>query len=599
MPKLLAKTNLATKTTLLIVCAMLLLALTSFLVASRIVTNNAMHTAEAEQESNMRVAWSVLRGYGGDFRLEGDTIYVGNRALNDWHEPVDRIKDLVGGTATSFAGDTRVATNVMKDDGSRAVGTKLARNAAYDAVLVSGKPYRGQADILGKPFFTAYDPIKNASGETIGVLYVGLPKAEKVAHVRELERKMGLVMLLVTGLMAAGTFYLTNRLFRPMRLLADTMTVIGEGKTDVEVPARDREDEIGGMAKTLEHFRQIAIAKRQVEAKQQELMHEQQRVLDEVETALRRIEQGDLSQAIDSRFPAEFDGLKSSYNAAITSLGELVGAVKQRTDGLRSGSQEISDASEDLARRTESNAAAIEQTSAAATQIDQRLRSSAEAATATTTRASEAGALVQSGRAIAEEAVEAMNKVSDSAKGIDDVIEGLDKIAFQTRVLAMNAAVEAGRAGEAGLGFAQVADLVSALAMRAEAESSRAREQLTVTQSEIELAVGKVGQVDESLANIVNGVQEVNRLLSEMAEDNRVQSSAVTQVASTINTMESSTQQNAAMVEQTSAAARNLLNDVFQLASLAEQFRIPERSTFNGHTASGSAPARQLAHAVH
>ncbi|MQH48834.1 chemotaxis protein, partial [Escherichia coli] len=104
--------------------------------------------------------------------------------------------------------------------------------------------------------------------------------------------------------------------------------------------------------------------------------------------------------------------------------------------------------------------------------------------------------VVGSGRSTAEQATAAMIRVSDSARGIDSVIEGLDKIAFQTRVLAMNAAVEAGRAGEAGRGFAVVADLVSALAMRAEEEARRAREQLTATQTDIVVAVDAVKKVD-------------------------------------------------------------------------------------------------------
>jgi methyl-accepting chemotaxis protein len=176
-----------------------------------------------------------------------------------------------------------------------------------------------------------------------------------------------------------------------------------------------------------------------------------------------------------------------------------------------------------------------------------------------------------------------MHRVSESAKGIDSVIEGLDKIAFQTRVLAMNAAVEAGRAGEAGRGFAVVADLVSALAMRAEEEAGRARDQLTATQADIVDAVAMVQKVDGALVAISGDVDEVHDLLANIAADNEAQSSAVTQIAVAIGTMDQATQQNAAMVEETSAASRNLSSEVQLLSEQASAFNI----------GAGQAPARR------
>jgi methyl-accepting chemotaxis protein len=206
--------------------------------------------------------------------------------------------------------------------------------------------------------------------------------------------------------------------------------------------------------------------------------------------------------------------------------------------------------------------------------MEGRLTATATAAQATVARADQARATVDIGRSTAECAMQAMTRVSASAKGIDDVIEGLDKIAFQTRVLAMNAAVEAGRAGDAGRGFAVVADLVSALAMRAEDEAKRARDQLSITQAEIVTGVEAVGQVDAALAAISNDVGEVNNLLSVMASENVAQSAAITEITAAVSSMDKATQQNAAMVEETSAAARNLTAEVASLAEQAARFRV-------------------------
>lgn len=190
------------------------------------------------------------------------------------------------------------------------------------------------------------------------------------------------------------------------------------------------------------------------------------------------------------------------------------------------------------------------------------------------TRADEAISTVSGGRGVADEAVQAMGRVRESAKGIDEVIEGVDKIAFQTRVLAMNAAVEAGRAGDAGRGFAVVADLVSALAMRAEEEAKRARDQLTLTQTDIVTAVEAVQKVDGALAGISEGVGEVHQLLGSMASDNQAQAAAISQISAAVSSMDQATQQNAAMVEETSAAARNLNTESEALAGKAGHFRI-------------------------
>lgn len=290
--------------------------------------------------------------------------------------------------------------------------------------------------------------------------------------------------------------------------------------------------------------------------------------------SLTELAAGNLTEQILVEFPTDYELLKQNYNSAVSSLRETIAAVSDSAANIRTGSSEIAQASEDLARRTEGNAASLEETSAALVQIDGRLKASASASVSTVARADQAIATVSDGRTVAEQAVQAMGRVSDSAKGIDNVIEGLDKIAFQTRVLAMNAAVEAGRAGDAGRGFAVVADLVSALAMRAEEEAKCARDQLTVTQTEIMTSVEAVQKVDSALANIAGDVDEVHKLLGSMAADNQAQSSAITEISAAVNSMDKATQQNAAMVEETSAAARNLTTEVSALAERAAMFKV-------------------------
>ncbi|MES1973605.1 MAG: methyl-accepting chemotaxis protein [Pseudomonadota bacterium] len=386
----------------------------------------------------------------------------------------------------------------------------------------------------------------------------------------------------VIGLLTVGglsIFVVRKQVTGPLVAITERMGRLAGGDTAIEIDGTERGDEVGAMARAVIVFRDGARTLAMAQVEQQRSEAEQKLVVETLETRLAGLARGDLSGDIEVAFAPSYASVKSNFNAALSSLRELIGSVMESTSTIRTGSGEIAQASEDLARRTEGNASSLEETTAAITQMDGRLKATAAAASRTVERADGAITTVSGGRAVADEAVQAMGRVSESAKGIDSVIEGLDKIAFQTRVLAMNAAVEAGRAGDAGRGFAVVADLVSALAMRAEEESKRARDQLTVTQTDIVAAVGAVEKVDAALVNISGDVGEVHKLLGEMAADNQAQSVAVTQISSAIGTMDQATQQNAAMVEETSAAARNLTSEVAALADQAARFNVGAKVT--------------------
>jgi methyl-accepting chemotaxis protein len=284
---------------------------------------------------------------------------------------------------------------------------------------------------------------------------------------------LGLIGLLVLAGVAGFCWLILQRLVSPMTAIARTMARMSAGDLDGVIPGQERHDEVGDVARAIVGFKAAEIDKRALEQAGRDKQAEQEIIVRALGEGLKRLADGDLSRSIDVKVGADYDVLRSNYNRALTSLGRLLGAIAESAQSIRTGSGEIAHASEDLARRTEGNAASLEQTSAALTQIDGRIKQTAVASAQTVQRADQTIATVGGGRAVANQAVQAMGRVADSAKGIDNVIEGLDKIAFQTRVLAMNAAVEAGRAGEAGKGFAVVADLVGQLASPRSRPSTR------------------------------------------------------------------------------------------------------------------------------
>jgi methyl-accepting chemotaxis protein len=166
--------------------------------------------AIASQESRLKTFWELLYQKGHDVRIEGDKLMAGNYVVNGNYELPDRLKELCGGTATIFMGDQRVSTNVLKEDGSRAVGTRL-QGPAHDAVFRDGKPYRGKVMILGTPYFAAYDPVRNSRGETIGALYVGVKESDFLAlfdRLMILIPALALVIFVAVAMLTRSIVYL-------------------------------------------------------------------------------------------------------------------------------------------------------------------------------------------------------------------------------------------------------------------------------------------------------------------------------------------------------------------------------------------------------
>ena len=420
------------------------------------------------------------------------------------------------------------------------------------------------------------EKLKVAFGSMIGIMAI-LAAMNMVLH--------AWVMLAVNVVVIATAFVLTRTFSRviadPYVATVVRMEGLAAGNLQAPIAHTEYEDCVGRISRAMLVFRDAAVVQR-------EAAEQQAAVVQLLGQSLERLAKGDLTADVTADFPGTNAVLKTNFNEALASLRELVRSVTLSAETISTGSAQIAVASEDLSRRTESAASSLQETVHSIGEMDKRLRSTAGSASKTVARADGAIASVQAGRDVADEAVSAMSRVSESAKGIDDVIEGLDKIAFQTRVLAMNAAVEAGRAGEAGRGFAVVADLVSALAMRAEEEAGRARDQLTTTQADVTAAVGMVQRVDGAFSAIATDVREVHELLGSMATANQAQASSIGEISTAITVMDQATQQNSAMVEQTSAAARSLSREVDALKRQAQAFTVGE-----GHNARMSLPLQR------
>ncbi|WP_267382439.1 MULTISPECIES: methyl-accepting chemotaxis protein [unclassified Sphingomonas] len=298
---------------------------------------------------------------------------------------------------------------------------------------------------------------------------------------------------------------------------------------------------------------------------------------------LSRLAKGDLGSHISEVFPPEYDQLRRDYNAAVDALSDALGAVNRSTSSIRTASSEISAASDDLSHRTEQQAASLEETAASMDEITSTVRETAQGAARVNAVVGEAKNDAETSGRVVREAVTAMGGIEKSSQEISEIISVIDGIAFQTNLLALNAGVEAARAGDAGRGFAVVASEVRALAQRSADAAKDVKTKILASSQQVENGVELVGETGKSLERIVTRINEISALVSTIAASAEQQASGLQQVNIAVGEMDNVTQQNAAMVEQSTAAARSLAGEADELARHVAGFRLSDSAHGSGH----------------
>ncbi len=577
---------------------------------------------DAMYQANVGMVRSNAASFGSQFSkvLEwdpaGGELRSNGTLLNGANDMVDGFARMTGGVATVFArkGDdfVRIATSLQDERGERAVGTELDRSSSAYAAVSKGESYIGRATLFGRPYVASYEPRRDASGQIVGLLFVGVDltifreqiqqqisalhffqhgggfvidprssveEAVFIAHPTERGKK-------VLQAFPQARSYLQalqdQRFIDPAPALlpvqgAHPWAVRSKTQSGWWVVAEVSDDEaladqrsalwgvwgvIGGALVVL-GVGLFLVLRRGISQPLRELTQ-----------AVTLVAQGDLTQSFATQRRDEMGTLIREIEGLRQRYVQMLQQVRTAVDSITNASAEIATGNHDLSGRTESAAASLAGTAQSMEQFTATVRQSAEAARMAHQLATSAGQVAERGGQVVGEVVATMGGIQDSSRRIGDIIGVIDSIAFQTNILALNAAVEAARAGEQGRGFAVVASEVRALAGRSAEAAREIKSLIGASVEQAEAGAVRVQAAGSTMEEILGSVRRVGDIVGEISAAAAEQASGIGQVNGSINELDQMTQQNAALVEESAAAAQSLREQAMRLSAAVEFFRL-------------------------
>ena len=549
----------------------------------------------------------------------GTSLLSGEQELNGNFNQVDTFEKNTGGVATVFMrqGDdfVRITTSLKKENGERAMGTKLAREHPAYALMLQGTPYTGRAVLFGKPYMTHYEAVRNAAGGVVGILFIGFDISDFQASLLNMVNQARFFE-------SGGTMIIDPRQANASAVFVAHPTAAGKKVLEVfpeadalltqlrALPSGAVQEETGLYDKTMaEPWSVVRQAKDggwwvvgDVSDKEAMASHWRtiwafwamlglacvvigsglfwlirRRVsqpLAELTAAVTTLSGGDLTQPFRSTRRDEIGVLVTEVETMRQRFVDMMTQVRSATDGINTASAEIASGNQDLSARTEQAASNLEETAASMEQLTSTVRQSADAARQANQLASSASEIAVRGGNVVGQVVTTMDEINASSKKISDIIGVIDGIAFQTNILALNAAVEAARAGEQGRGFAVVAGEVRNLAQRSAEAAKEIKGLIGSSVDRVEAGSRLVAEAGQTMSEIVGSVQRVSDIIGEITAASGEQSDGIGQVNVAVNQLDQMTQQNAALVEESAAAAESLKDQASRLAQVVQVFRI-------------------------